>query len=212
VGRKTPASVTALYTARMRRAVAIPTDVKPGDIIGFSGFYLHSALVNLGSLGIPFWSISHVGILAQAPDGRLLLWESSEDDSRCEITGLTGSGVKAHDLTSVVEEYRGSVWHYPLYRPLYSHENSRLTAYLLSVLDKPYDQIGAVRSGGLVLSVIESFFREQDLSSLFCSETVAATYAYLGLFQTVNASRWSPNRLMRRLRRAEIVGAPRRIK
>jgi len=193
----------------------LPTYVKAGDIIGFSGFYWRSALVNLGSVGIPFWSLSHVGVMAHAPDymhGKLLLFESNEDSRKCEITGKVGTGVQAHDLQEVVEQYRGRVWYYPLYRPLYWHESTRLTDFLLSAIDRPYDQAGAVRSGGIALSFFESLFREQDLSALFCSETVASAHANIGTFRTTNASRWNPNSLMRKLRRIELVGTPRKMK
>ena len=36
---------------------------KAGDIIGFSGDSWLSVGINLATYGIPFWSLSHVGIL-----------------------------------------------------------------------------------------------------------------------------------------------------
>ena len=63
-------------------------EIKAGDIIGFSGDSWISACVNIATYGIPFWGLSHVGIMGHADDGRLLLFESTQlDDLPCEITG-----------------------------------------------------------------------------------------------------------------------------
>ena len=50
---------------------------KAGDIIGFSGDSWMSAGINMATYGIPFWSLSHVGIVGEH-DGELLLFESTE--------------------------------------------------------------------------------------------------------------------------------------
>ena len=49
--------------------------MKAGDILAFSGHSLTSAFINVVSYGIPFWSVSHVGIIGEH-EGRLLLFES----------------------------------------------------------------------------------------------------------------------------------------
>jgi len=41
---------------------------KPGDIIGFSGDSWMSATINLATYGIPYWDLSHVGIVAEVID------------------------------------------------------------------------------------------------------------------------------------------------
>ena len=198
---------------RYRKNPFIPDEIKAGDIIGFSGDSWISALVNVATYGIPFWSLSHVGILGHADDGRLLLFESTQlDDLPCEITGEVFLGTQAHQLEHVVKVYKGKVWHYPAFRPLYASEDERLTRFLMANLHVPYDKMGAFRSAGVGFSWVESLFREQDLTTIFCSEMVAAAYATVGLFATDNVSRWSPNRLVRRLRRAEILLKPRRLK
>jgi hypothetical protein len=38
---------------------------KPGDILGFSGDTWVSATINLATYGIPYWHLSHVGIVAE---------------------------------------------------------------------------------------------------------------------------------------------------
>ena len=78
-----------------------PTEVQPGDIIGFSGECLTSDLINIATYGIPRWGISHVGIMGEATDGRFLLWESTTlDGLPCEITGKPFFGTQAHSAGS----------------------------------------------------------------------------------------------------------------
>lgn len=198
---------------RYRKNPFIPDEIKAGDIIGFSGDNWISALVNLATYGIPFWSLSHVGVLGHADDGRLLLFESTQlDDLPCEITGEVFLGTQAHQLEHVVNVYKGKVWHYPVFRPLYASEDERLTDFLMATLHVPYDKMGAFRSGGVGLSWVESLLHPDNLNSIFCSELVAAAYACIGLWATDNVSRWSPNRLVWRLRSAGVLRKPRRLK
>lgn len=189
-----------------------PRDLKAGDIIGFSGDSWLSASINLATYGLPWWSLSHVGIVADY-DGELLLFESTTlNDVPCVIQGRPFRGTQAQRPIARIGGYKGKVWHYSLYRPLYPDEDMRLTKLLVSTVGTPYDEIGALRAGGIGWSWIESLLREQDLSSIFCSEWVAAAYAAIGLFATDNVSRWNPNRLVRYLRHHEILLKPRRLK
>ena len=187
--------------------------VKAGDVIGFSGRSWISAAINVGTYAIPLFGISHVGIMAHDDKGRLLIFESTSlDDLPCEISGEVFTGTQAHKLEDIVRVYKGRVYHYPLYRPLYPNEDERLTQFLMETIHTPYDMMGAFRSGGVGLSWFESLLRPQDLSTIFCSEWIAAALAVVGLFQTSNASRWSPNRLTRRLRWGGVLCKPRRLK
>ncbi len=187
-------------------------EILPGDIIGFSGEGWMSTGIILATYGLPYMSLSHVGIMGEH-DGRLLLFESTTLTAEpCEITGKHNSGTQAHSLDYKLASYRGKMWHYPLYRALYEHESKRLTAFLESTLDLPYDTIGAIRAGGETFSWIESRLRKQDLHSLFCSEWCAAAHSTIGLFPTDNVSRWNPNRLTRTERYEGILQTPRRIK
>ena len=186
--------------------------IKPGDVIGFAGNGWASAAINLGTYGIPFWGISHVGIVAKTFDGRLLLFESTSlKDTPCEITGEIFVGTQAHKLENALAGYVGRVYLYPLYRQLYSDEDSRLTQYLMDTIGTPYDLMGALRTSGVGISWIESLFRPQDLNMIFCSEWVASALSVIGVFPTNNASRWNPNRLCRYLRRDNVVYKPRRL-
>jgi hypothetical protein len=186
--------------------------IRAGDVIGFSGDCWLSAFINLATYGIPYWSISHVGVMADYAD-QLLLFESTVlSDIPCAIQGIDIPGTKAVALEERVKGYCGKIWHYPLYRLLYDFERERLSEFLLSTLGMPYDSIGAVRAGGLGWSWLESKLWPADLSAIFCSEWVCAAHTVLGVFQTDHISRWSPNRLIRTERKRGILQAPWRLK
>jgi hypothetical protein len=209
----TAASPVQALRRREVDKIVSPVDLKAGDVIGFSGNSWISGLINIGTYGIPGWGISHVGIMAHADDGRLLLFESTTlENMPCEISGECFNGTQAHDLDKVLKVYDGKVWHYPLYRPLYESEAKRLTKFLMATIHTPYDAMGAFRSAGVGLSWVESLFHPENLHSIFCSEWVAAAYANIGLVPTANAARWNPNHLVRHLRGAEILRNPRRLK
>jgi hypothetical protein len=196
-----------------RFRLADPHELQPGDIIGFSGECLTSDLINIATYGIPRWGISHVGIMGEATDGRLLLFESTTlDGLPCEITGKPFFGTQAHSLEAIIKLYHGKVWHYPLCRSLYDNERQRLTRFLMETVHTPYDEMGAFRSAGVGLSWIESLFHEQDLTKIYCSEWCCAAHTTLGLFRTDNVSRWNPNRFVRTERRQGILLKPWRLK
>lgn len=188
-------------------------DVKPGDIIGFSGRSWISAGINVATYGIPLYGISHVGIIGRARS-KTLIFESTElpGGEPCEITGESICGTQAHSLDFILGEYAGAAWHYPLYRALYRHEDIRLTAFLLDTIGREYDAPGAIRAGGKLFSAIEFLFRTQDMVSLFCSEWVAAAHADVGILQTANISGWSPNYLTRYERKLGVLRKPLRLK
>ena len=198
-----------------KRKLVLPgeMEIKAGDIIGFSGCGWISAAINVATYGIPLWGISHVGIMASAPDGRLLIFESTSlEDLPCEISHENFTGTQAHKLEDILRVYKGKAYHYPLYRPLYPSEDERLTEFLMETIHVPYDAMGAFRSAGVGLSWVESLFHPSNLHMIFCSEWVAAAFAITGLHATDNVGRWNPNRLCRHLRRREILCKPRRLK
>ncbi|MFQ5419477.1 MAG: hypothetical protein ACE5EY_03835 [Anaerolineae bacterium] len=183
-----------------------------GDIIGFSGNSWLSAGINLATYGIPFWNLSHLGILGEFR-GELVLFEStSESTLECFIQKRLVCGTQAHRLIDCVREYGGRVWHYPLSRKLARNEVERLSSFLVQYLGVHYDAIGAFRAGGVGFSWLESKLREEDLSSLFCSEFCAAAHSRVGIFPTDNASRWSPNKFVRAERRCGVLQKPWRLK
>jgi len=226
----------------------IDREIKAGDLIGFSGNSWQSAVIAIGTYGIPRWGLTHVGVVAdvfdedrcldgtRTPDwsdrsfrgpfcARIdkrydklgppisLLFESTTGcDLPCEINGRVIDGTQAHDIWSRVEGYDGKVWHYP-YRYVLSPIGSiRFTNFLLKNCRKEYDTIGAIRSGGLALSWLESLLRDEDLTSLFCSEYVAAAYDHVNILDLKSASRWNPARLVRYMSHYGFLAEPRRLK
>lgn len=206
-------------------------NIKPGDIIGFSGDSWMSAMINLTTYGIPYWDLSHVGIVAEYDemwDGRgreypcceyrprhheLFLFESTFGCLMpCKIQDRVGNGTQAHDIDERIKQYGGKVWHYPLSCALRPLESRRLTAFLLEHLGRDYDAIGAIRAGGVGFSWLESRLRQEDLSSLFCSEYCAGAHKHIDILDVHSASRWSPNLLTRVERRRGILLKPRRMK
>lgn len=196
---------------RHKHKLRIPF-LRSGDIIGFSGDSWLSAGINLGTYGIPFWGLSHLGIIGEL-DGRCVLFESTTlSDLPCLIQGKKVDGTQAHEIIKCLEAYKGKVWHYPLSRLLYPFEKNRLNEFLWKHVGKSYDMIGAFRTGGVGFSWLEGKLRREDLSSLFCSEYCVAAHRCIGIFKTGNVSRWNPNRFVRAERRKGILKKPTRIK
>ncbi len=187
-------------------------EFKVGDIIACSGYAWTSFFINIATYGIPGYHASHVGIIGEY-NGELLLFESTTlDELPCVIQGKSIDGVKAVRLKDRFEQYSGRMWHYPIYRPLFTNEANRLNAFLLETIGVPYDHIGAIRAGGIGWSWFESMIHRADLGSIFCSELCAAGHTKIGLLQTDNVSRWNPNRFLRRERRERILKKPWRLK
>lgn len=183
---------------------AMLATIKPGDVFGFSGRNWLSTGINVSTFGIPLWGISHVGIAGyDAASGWLgqHLYESVGE-----------GGVRCVSLKKAMWDYDGRVWLYRLSRQLYLHEMTRLMGSLRAAVGREYDVRGAMRAGGAIFALIQAAIRGEDLTSLFCSELVAEQLSHIGYFPTANSSRWSPNHLVRKLRRMGLVNRPVRLK
>ncbi len=202
---------------------ATPPPPKAGDLIGFSDPGPIGTGINLATWGIPGWGLSHVGIIADHPDyDRPLLFESTTlADSPCLITREKTRGVQAHYLWKRIDAFDGRVWHYPLATPLcqdfvpdWPYGAPALAAYVVMQLGADYDALGAFRSRGTPLGLLERLLciHRENLASLFCSEFVAAAWRASKVWNTGNASRWSPNSLARAAVRRGVVRKPVRIK
>jgi hypothetical protein len=194
-------------------------NLKDGDIIGFSGHYWNSDLINLATYGCPRWSISHVGLLARKnPRSKWLVFEANEEVPwQCAVTHRKHDGVQAHSLDLLLDRYKGKMWLYGLQGEAVSKLDlgqQWLSLYdsLCNELGTPYDWRGAKRAGGHLWSWVHSLFCKEDTSSLFCSELVAMVLSEFGIFNTGNASKWSPNKLMRTLVRKGIYKPAVRLK
>jgi len=187
-------------------------EIKTGDIVAFSGFGHKSIIVNLVTFGWPFFWASHVGIIGEYEGEQLLFESTTLSDIPCVIQQKPFKGVQGVRLADRVKSYNGRVYHYPLYRPLFSFEFDRLNEFLLEKVGTLYDLHGGMRSATHGLSWLESRFSGEDLNYIFCSELVAAAHARIGLLQTSSASRWNPNRLIRYERRKGILKRARRLR
>ncbi len=199
-----------------------PFGLLPGDVLGFSSRDCTGFWVNAGTLGVPFWSLSHLAIVADHPWAFTLtfprpspiVWESTTLYRQpCLLRGRMTSGVQAHGLVQRIHGYNGRVWRYPLAWELGHAERQRLLLWLESQLGRRYDLLGAWRARDLCLGRMRRWLiGRKNLRSLFCSELVAAALAELGIFRDDNPSAWSPNRLGRELRRRGLCRSPIRLK
>lgn len=186
----------------IRESIVRPV-VKPGDFIGFTGRDLMSAIINVGTLGVPFWGLSHCGIVV-APLERstlLAIFESTTlSPGPCLFSRKETSGVQAHRLHWRVSNYPGKVWHYPLSRPLSGLNQQALYDSCMSSLGMGYDFLQAFRSRSLGFGWLEKLlYGRENLTSVYCSEFIAARYREIDVFRTRNVSKWSPNKLARAL-------------
>jgi len=183
---------------------------KVGDIIGFSSYSCLGFWINIGTLGVPFRDLSHIGIIG--PDG--FLYESTSLLQRpCAILGNFIKGTQAQHPTFRIRAYKGAVYHYPLNVELQDGQCQALCSFLTDNLAKPYDAIGAFRARTLVTGRVIRWLmkREENLASLFCSEYVMGAYSAAGLHPIDNASNWSPNRAARVLCHEGIIGPRQRL-
>jgi hypothetical protein len=155
--------------------------------------------------------VNHVAICGLHPQtGKVIVYESTmshPDSLVCIVTGRPVKGVQAHNLFWRLRyEARcgGSVWHYPLKRPLIRFDDAhRLTDFCRSKLGTPYDYWGAVWARSICfgwlahrLSYYHGLSRECD-GRLFCSEFVAMALREADRFHTANASVWNPAQLIK---------------
>lgn len=174
-----------------------------------------TCVINLGTGGIPGYSIHHVGQVARDwRSGKLYIYESTESERPpCAVRHRVTEGVQATAIDDFLAiPFYTKVWVYPNRYDLYENEQRRLNRYVYQMLGTKYDERGAIQSGGLLWATINSFLQGENLNQLFCSEFVAATRIHTGILKARNASWWSPNRLCRHLVRAGECGKPYRIK
>lgn len=178
--------------------------IKAGDIIGFSGTGIVSDVINVSTQGIPRWGVSHVGIVADYKDDLVLFESTSLSPTNCIIQKKKVKGVQAARLEDITLR-GGKIWHYPLYRELYSADRLKLNRFLMSKMGARYDYRGAIRSGGLLVRFLAHILKGQDLEQLFCSELTAACFNHVGIIPTSDASSYSPNAFVRRSTRQGIL-------
>jgi hypothetical protein len=189
------------------------TSLKSGGILGFVSFEPIANVINAATLGIPGYSIHHVGMVGRQ-HGQPLCYESTTwDRPPCVRSQALTQGVQAHTLEELVAiPAHRQIWHYPLRSELYDHEEDRLLYYLDSQIGCPYDLDGAIHAGGVAFSFLSKMLRGEDLAAMFCSELCVAALVKINRLNTASASHWSPNKLCRYLVRTGICDKPKRIK
>lgn len=188
--------------------------IRPGDLISTSGTGLGSAFINVVTAGVPGWCASHIGIVSQY-DRENLLFESTSalpKTELCAIRGVPTSGVQAHTLDSVMER-PGRIWLHRLHRRLYHDEEIRLTLYLVDLIGRKYDFLGAGRSGtgGPLLRYVLSYAKPGDLSQIYCSELVSSALNDIGIWSKTENS-IAPNSLIYALRLRGLIFRRERLK
>lgn len=186
--------------------------LKVGDLIGFSGTGLVPWGINLATYGTPWNGLSHIGIVSEL-HGKKILYESTSMGRGPSVRhGRVVRGVQCHWMHDVCEWGDCKLWHIPLRRKLYNHEDERFRRFLDECIGRSYDFIGAGRAGGIVFRTLAAIFHPENLASMFCSELCAAALVNTGVWSTRSASKWSPNSLYRRLYWDGIVERRRRLK
>lgn len=195
-------------------------NLKPGDVLGFNSRSWVSDCINLGSYGIPRYSISHLGIIGHHPDYDNLIYQSCYNPplfygnhgtpAPCVIQKKIVNGTQAQGYETLIN-YPGKVWWYRLHLPLRNFETDMLSIYLNGTIGRPYDRPGAFEAGGHLIANLMSWWHPECTASFFCSEWVAAAYRQIERFDTDSVSRWSPNAFLRECRRRAIHLKPVRI-
>lgn len=176
-------------------------EIKEGDCLGFSSWDWTGFIINVGTFGIPFFDLSHIGIVSNL-DGKEVLFESTTlYDEPCLVQKKSVSGVQVHNIQERINSYKGRVYHLPLLEDI---DTVKLQKYLMDQVGKTYDMIGAFRSASLV---IEKFLNPEELNNIFCSELCAAAYQDQEIFRTRYVSCWSPNSLSRELWKRNLRGS-----
>jgi len=194
--------------------------IRPGDVIGFSADVpCISGVINIATLGWPFppraiRGLSHVGIVVKNffSVENYLLESTTLCKQSCSYCQKKHDGQQVHALEFRLRTYPGAVWHYPLEHPLTYWQKIDTWKYVERTHREAYDYLGACDSRVLCCGWLNWVLSKPDLTSLFCSENVAALLHELSRFDDYNASRWNPNKLARYLVSRRITGRPVRLK
>jgi hypothetical protein len=175
---------------------AVRDDINTGDIILFSGKSRVSSIIKLFSRSP--WS--HVGMAVRMASDQdvasdlVLLWESTMlSDIPDFDTHNAVKGVRLVVLSETVKKYGGTI----ALRHLQTDRTPEMLQKLWKFRDeargRPYEE----NTLELIKSAYDGLGGEnscEDLSSLFCSELVAATYQAMGLLPSKPvASEYTPH-------------------
>lgn len=189
--------------------------LRPGDLLGFAACDPTGSAIRVCTGQWICWGgISHVAIVTRWPGiRRLVLAESTSlADEPCLAHGEVVSGVQIHHIRQRILAYHGRVYHFSMRAPARLWQIVRLAEFIRDHLDVPYDYFGAANARGTLGGILVQRLAGEDLEKVFCSEFVAAAHRQIGVLPGVNASSFSPNRLIRYERRRGILGKGVRLK
>lgn len=169
-------------------------EMKPGDVIAFSGKGNLSEIVKLATRS----GVSHVGVVLQSS---LLI----DDDPRMgffhhiiESASLNGfSGVTVSRLSERIDRYDGAMWWLPLKKSMHAvMDKEKFFDFLIHQERKAYDIPQVLKSAIDLLDDIpflnKATYNDEDFSRFFCSELVAAGLEAAGCITHINASEVTP--------------------
>lgn len=152
--------------------------LKTGDLLLFSGKSVLSNLIKLFTRSR--WS--HIGMIFRSSEGSFFCFEA-DVDSMSSFLKKRGIGVRMVPLKEKVSTYQGEIAIRSLVElpPEDLQEiQTQITHFINEVKNRPYEKsmlefIRAAYDGPFGDNI------EEDLSSIFCSELVAAAYQRFGL-------------------------------
>jgi len=179
----------------------LSTNVRPGDVIGFSGLSSLDRWICYSTMCWPGRGLAHVGMCTRSPldnDNGLVLFESTMTWPRpCMYAGQVVHGPQFQPLEERIYlgQEQGSVWLFRLRQPLTDPDVRKLTALCIADCGKAYDVKGAIRARKLGLGWLARrvFPKDENPHRLFCSEAIAIRLRDLGRWDPGNASEWDPD-------------------
>ena len=153
--------------------------MRTGDVIAFSGKGRVSEVIKTYTRS----DISHVGIVFKNENGRVIIMESTTLlDKPDLVTGEFIKGVQQQYLSDRIKAYDGLVYWCGLTENIKIQKQADMIKWLSDVHGKrtSYDALGAVLAGSYALNTFD-FARDEDFSSLFCSELVTKALQIAGV-------------------------------
>ncbi len=164
--------------------------LRTGDVIAFSGDYLGSDLIRVACGGL----VSHMGMVVRCRYDALIndtVVEIIEANVSPEYPDL--NGVVLSRLTDRVPFYKGDVWVLRLSDACrQTFIEADMEHWLVGELGKKYDLLTPWKAAVDAFDRWGQSYNPEDLSTLFCSELIAAAFKYAGMLPTINPSEITP--------------------
>lgn len=147
-----------------------------GDLVLFSGSGIISASIKFFTRS----KYSHIGMVLRLEHDFLAIWESTTLSPIIDLdTGLPAKGVRVVPLSESIRSARNVVVRRLLEADITPSDIERLMQLRKDFIGKPYEQ----HERELIKAAYDGpgGRNHPDLSSIFCSELVAAAYQHIGL-------------------------------